>query len=111
MIKFEFNKKNGICDLKIKDVTGLDLLSAIESFGRSIQLFLENNIHGDGEEEFKKDVLDCFRHGLYSEFHDNYVEKCIQKALGLNEKSEDDIKRAIEKVIEKLAEVACKEEL
>lgn len=94
MIKFEFNNKNNMSNMDVKDSTGLDVLKAVTSVGYNISQFAKDNIESDLIEQFKKDAIECFL-----------------KGLELNEKSEDDTKRAIEKVIEKLAEIVCKEEL
>lgn len=104
MIEFEFyrkkdKEKEAESKLLLEDVSAVEILSASLAFGKCIKEFAENNMTGFLAEKFKNDALKYFTKGLKLDEE----PEC--------EKSEDDIKRAIEKVLEKLAEVACKEEL
>lgn len=81
MFKFEFDKKNRKYDLKVEDIPGFEILNAIESFGKSIQLLIRKNVLPDAEEEFKRDAFDCFKNGLYSQGSYSHAKRCFENTL------------------------------
>ena len=103
MIKFQFDNKKKIGSMTAEDITALDLLNAVVSIGYNVKQFAKDNIEKDKIEEFTKEALDFFVKGLKI---DEEPEIKIK-----TEEPEEDMKRAIEKVIEKLAEIADKGEL